>query len=136
MLIYRFFLLFICASLVTLTSCSEDDSVAEPVELRQAMLGTWVLAESSADDITRLKYWGLDRWAITNFNTTTGEVIFHHGGTYTLSGNEYTETITFAAEGTQDLIGTTYSFEIEIHGNTFTQRGTDNTFNEQWIRSQ
>jgi hypothetical protein len=133
---YRSFLLFTIVTLIILTSCQEDDSLAEPVELRQAMLGTWELAVGSTTDRTKLKYWGLDRWTITDFYTSTGEVIFHHGGTYSLNGNEYTETITFATESTRELIGITYSFEIEIQGNTFTQRGIDNTFNEQWIRSQ
>lgn len=131
----RLVLLFGCFSFIGLTSCNEDEPVTEvePSQLHQAMLGTWELTDAPAAR-SRLKYWGLNRWTITDFNTATGEVIFHHGGTYTLDGTKYAETIVFATEATQDLIGTTHNFEIEIKGDTFTQRGTDNSFTEELIR--
>ena len=124
--------------MLILASCNDDESSSEvePTQLRQAMLGSWELAESPANNRTRLKYWGLNRWTITDFNTATGEVIFHHGGTYVLDGNQYTETLEFATEGTQNLIGTTYTFEIGVQGDSFTQTGVDNSFAETWTRTK
>ncbi len=124
--------------MLTLASCNDDESSSEvePTQLRQAMLGSWELAESPANNRTRLKYWGLNRWTITDFNTATGEVIFHHGGTYVLDGNQYTETLEFATESTQNLIGNTHTFEIGVQGDSFTQTGVDNSLTETWTRTK
>lgn len=132
----RLVLLFGCFSFIGLTSCNENEPVAEveSSQLRQAMLGTWELTASPADDRSRLKYWGLNRWTITDFNTTTGEVIYHHGSTYTLNGTTYVESVEFANENTRELIGTTLTFDVAVQGDTFTQNGTDNNYNEEWIR--
>ena len=127
--------LFVYIIFVGFSSCNDDSvSEVEPSQFREAMLGTWELTDSPADGRSRLKYWGLSRWTITDFNTATGEVVFHHGGTYTLDGITYTETINFATEGTQNLIGTTYTFEIDAQGDSFTQTGVNNSFTEEWTR--
>ena len=52
-----------------------------------------------------MKLWGEKHWVITQADPETGNVIYHHGGTYTLDGDKYVETITFANENTAPLIG-------------------------------
>ena len=60
--------------------------------------------------------------------------IFHHGGTYTLNGDEYVETVEYANESTKELIKQTFKFTIKIEGDTLTQTGIGNPYNEVWKR--
>jgi hypothetical protein len=60
--------------------------------------------------------------------------VFHHGGIFTLDGDKYSETIEYANESTKDIIGKTFHFKIKVKGDTLTQEGIDNSFNEVWKR--
>ena len=60
--------------------------------------------------------------------------IFHHGGTYTLNGDEYVETVEYANESTKELIKQTFKFTIKVEGDTLTQTGIGNSYNEVWKR--
>lgn len=71
---------------------------------------------------------------ITQPDPKTGEVIFHHGGRYTLEGNTMKTTTDFAAESTKSLIGRAGSFQIEVEGDTFKQTDAKGIFNETWKR--
>ena len=107
-------------------------------DLRQTLLGAWALAGApdSEDDPqpgARMKFWGLKHWVITESDPETGELVFHHGGTYTLDGNNYAETIKFAAENTENMIGLTFRYRIKVDGDTYTQIGVGNAFNERWV---
>lgn len=66
--------------------------------------------------------------------TETGELVFHHGGTYKLEGDTYAETINFAAPSTKSMIGRTFKFKIAIDGDGYEQVGIGNTFNEKLKR--
>src|SRR5262245_31191548 len=82
------------------SATAQDKPVATAMELRQRLLGTWVLAgdadsKNDPEPGARLKFWGLKDWVITQSDPNTGELIFHHGGTYTLDGDNYEETIVF-----------------------------------------
>lgn len=61
-------------------------------------------------------------------------VFFHHGGTYTLDGDEYEETVTFANENTKHMIDTKLKFKISVDGDRYTQVGIGNSFTEEWER--
>jgi hypothetical protein len=50
-------------------------------------------------------------WLVTQPEPETGKVVFHHGGTYTLDGDSYVETIEYATENTADQIKKTYKFK-------------------------
>ena len=82
----------------------------------------------------RFKFITNKNWTITEADPDTGVVIFHHGGTFTLDGDKYTENIVYANESTKDMIGTTLHFKIKVDGDTLTQEGIDNSFNEIWKR--
>ncbi len=113
-------LLLLCViamfSLSVLTDViAQDDTAVSPPkpakqELRQSLLGAWVLlgkpgTKNEPTDGARMKFWGRGHWLITQADPQTGKVIFHHGGTYTLDGDKYEETIAFATETTKHLIG-------------------------------
>lgn len=60
--------------------------------------------------------------------------MFHHGGTYTLTGNEYSETVQYANSSTKNLIGNTFKFTIKVEGDALTLIGIENPWNEVWKR--
>ena len=122
----------------------QPSKAAEPTKLAKDLIGTWVLV-GTPDKIGeapksggRLKFFTGKHWAITQADPDTGKVIFHHGGTYTLDGDAYTETIEYANESTADLIKKTFKFKIKVEGDTYTQTavGEDNPFTEVWKRAQ
>ena len=103
------------------------------------MLGAWALAgKPDTKDVpgpgARMKFWGLKHWVITESDPDTQDLIYHHGGTYTLDGDNYVEKITFAAPNTKQLIGLTLKFKIKVEGETYTQFGDGNSFSEKWVR--
>jgi hypothetical protein len=125
-----------------------DDPVpkdkAEPSKLAKNLIGTWVLVgtpekvgEPPASG-GRLKFFTGRHWTITQADRKTGKVVFHHGGTYTLDGDTYTEKVEYANQSTADLIGKTFKFKIKVDGDTYTQTaiGEDNPYTEVWKRAK
>jgi hypothetical protein len=116
---------------------------AEPTKLAKDLIGTWVLV-GTPDNIGdppasggRLKFRTGRHWVVTQADPDTGKVMFHHGGTYTLDGDTYTETVEYANENTADLIGKAFKFKVKVEGDTYTQTGVgdDNPFKgEVWKR--
>jgi hypothetical protein len=140
---FRPFVVFaICGFLTTSLLAQEKADPAKEVDtkkLRDSLLGAWELVGVPGIDAqpkpgARMKFWGLKHWTITESNPETGELVFHHGGTYTLDGDNYEETITFAAENTRNMIGTKLKFKIKVDGDTYVQTGIGNSFTEQWQR--
>ena len=142
-------LLLLCAipmfalSVLTGVIAQDDKAESKPKpakqDLRQSLLGAWVLlgepgTKEGPKDGARMKFWGRGHWLITHADPQSGKVIFHHGGTYTLDGDKYEETITFATEPTKDLIGETFRFKIAVKGDRYTQIGDGNPFTEEWQR--
>ena len=86
----------------------------------------------------RLKFITGNHWAVTQADADTGKVIFHHGGTYTLTGDTYAETVEYANESTAQLIKKTFTFKAKVEGDTYTQTavGDDNPFTEVWKRAK
>lgn len=130
---------------VTGPTCEGQDAKLEnaraekPAKLRQRMLGVWVLAGKPGAEIepqpgARMRFFGLGHWVITEHNPDDGKVIFHHGGTYTLDGDRYTEKITFANESTEEMIGSEFKFTITVKDGKYIQIGDGNPFSEVWLR--
>jgi hypothetical protein len=135
-------------SAVTLPAGAGDQPAkkgAESDKLAKELVGTWVLV-GTPDNVGeppksggRLKFRTGRHWAITQADAKTGKVMFHHGGTYTLDGDTYTETVEYANEGTADLIKKTFTFKVKVEGDTYTQTGVgkDNPFKaEVWKRAK
>ena len=117
---------------------------AKESKLAKDLIGTWVLV-GTPDKVGeapksggRFKFITGKHWVITQADPETGKVVFHHGGTYTLDGDNYAETIEYANENTAELIKKTFKFKIKVEGSTYTQIGVgdDNPFSEVWKRAK
>lgn len=118
----------------------EDKPEPAQSELAKKMIGTWVLV-GTPDNVGetpksggRLKFFTGRHWTITEADPANNEVNFHHGGTYKLDGEKYVETIEYANASTADLINKMLKFKIKVDGDTYTQIGDGNSFNEVWKR--
>jgi hypothetical protein len=116
------------------------DGPAKPSQLAQDLIGTWVLA-GTPDKIVEpppkggmLKFLTGRHWAITQADPKTGEVVYHHGGTYKLDGDEYSENVEYANASTAELVGKTHRFKMKVEGDTFTQIGIGNEWTQVWKR--
>src|SRR5262245_4373229 len=91
----------------------------KPSQLAKDLIGAWVLAgtpdkeEEPPAKGGRLKFRTGKHWAITQADES-GKVVFHHGGTYTVDGDEYAETVEYANENTAELIGKTFKFKVMV----------------------
>ncbi len=109
-------------------------------DLAKDLVGTWVLTGTPEGDSNppgkgaRLKFFTGTHWMITQPDPKTGEVIFHHGGRYTLDGDSMAGTIDFANPNTASYIGQTHKFTIKVEGDTYSQVGQGNPFTETWKR--
>jgi len=110
----------------------------EPSKLHDDLIGAWMLAESPIGQVTGgrfLKFFGRKHWATSQFDKD-GSVTYHHGGTYTLDGDEYMETVEFATGQTAQLVGQKFRFKVNVEGDTYTQTGVGNPYNEVWKRGK
>ena len=121
-------------------STTADSSAAAPSQLAENLIGTWILvgepgkvSEAPATG-GRLKFFTGRHWCITQADRTNGLTIYHHGGTYTLNGDQYAETVEYAYESTRSLIKKTFNFTIKVEGDTLTQIAIDNPWTEVWKR--
>ncbi len=121
---------------------ADDKKVAEAnADLAKNLIGTWTLAEAETPGSpsgvgSRLKFFTGTHWTITQPDPKTGEVVFHHGGRYTLDGDTMSGKIEFANQNTAELIGKTHKFKIKVEGDTYTQVGDGNPFTETWKRAK
>lgn len=121
------------------TRSTPKDEVETPT-LQSRMLGVWLLAGKPGTTDkpapgARMRFFGDHHWLITQADTDTGVVIFHHGGTYTLEGDVLTEKTTFATEPTARMIGQENKFKVSVHNGTYTQIGIGNPWSEDWRRA-
>jgi hypothetical protein len=130
---------------IVLALWADDHPSAGPKEstkLAKDLIGAWALvgtpdkAGEAPKSGGRLKFFTGKHWAVTEAEPETGKVLFHHGGTYTLDGDNYAETIEYANESTADLIKKTMKFKIKVEGDTYTQIGVGNPFSEVWKRAK
>jgi hypothetical protein len=111
----------------------KSKSVAEKI------VGTWVLAETKRPGTpsgigTRLKFYTGTHWMITQPDPKTGEVVFHHGGKYSIDGSTFSSTTDFAGAKTISQIGNAGRSKIEIDGDTLKQIDSEGVWNETWKR--
>jgi hypothetical protein len=136
-------LLLVTLSFATPRSVQAEDKPAaatDETQLAKQLIGTWILVgkpgqigEAPASG-GRLQFFTGTHWLITQANPKTGVVIFHHGGTYSLNGDVLEKKVEYANQNTAGYIGNTRSFKITVEGDTYTQTGIDNEFNEVWKR--
>lgn len=114
----------------------------ENKSLATSLVGTWMLAGDPAkpgvppEAVGRLLHLTGRHWTITQPDPKTGVTVFHHGGTYTLDGNEYAETVEYANENTAAMIKQTFKFTVKVEGDTLTKIGIGNPWSEVWKRAK
>lgn len=107
-------------------------------DLRKRMLGTWRLV-SFADgrvsnaNVGELKFIGEGHFAVSRLDPRTGKLDYHMGGTYTLDGDEYVETVEY---GTSGPIGETFTYKLSVEGDKFTQMGRGNPWSLVFERAK
>ena len=107
--------------------------------LEAQLMGTWVLTEATTPGTPsgigiRQKIFTPGHWEMIQRDPKTGEVVFHHGGTYRLNGDILEQKVEFATQKTKNYIGQVRKFRITIEKYTYTQIGVGNPFNEVWKR--
>jgi hypothetical protein len=130
-------------SAAAIAQLSAQESVVkaetEPSKLAADLIGTWQLVGRPDDaqemPVNSFKFFTGKHWSVT-YHDENGRVEYHHGGTYTIDGDQYAETIKYATEQTAALIGQTMKFKINVEGDKFTQIGVGNEYNEIWRRAK
>ncbi|MGP0063090.1 MAG: sigma-70 family RNA polymerase sigma factor [Isosphaeraceae bacterium] len=118
------------------------DAKTKSPEIGKELMGAWILAGKPGEigqppqAGAMYKFFGGRHWAITQADPKTGAVLYHHGGTFKLDGDQYTETVEYATENTANLIKKTHKFTIKVEGDTYTQLGLDNEWSQVWKRAR
>ena len=140
----RFAALIMAVCALLALAAAPQDKAADPSksQLAKALIGTWAFA-GAPDDVKdppenggHYKVFTGKHWCVTKANTETGKVEYHLGGTYTLDGDNLEETIKYATETIAGQIGQTFKYKIKVEGNTYTQTGVGNPYNEVWKRAK
>lgn len=133
-------LAFTVPTTIRLHAQEKPAAAPETSELARNLLGTWQLV-GKPDDAGkpptiggRLLFYTGRHWNLTHADSKTGVTLFHHGGTYTLNGNEYVETVEYANESTASLLKKSFKFTVKIAGDTLTKTGIGNPWTEVWQR--
>jgi hypothetical protein len=113
-------------------------SAAAPADLRKLMAGTWQLvsfADGRVSDanVGELKFIGDRHWSVSRLKPGTGRLDYHMGGTYTLKGDEYVETVEY---GTGGPIGETFTYKLTVEGDRFVQTGDGNPWSLVFKRAE
>ncbi|GAB3900400.1 hypothetical protein [Spirosoma agri] len=113
------------------------NSITSVTQPAKDIVGVWALVNKVTDTPisgSRLKFILDNRWSLTQADTTTGAVIYHHGGSYTYDGKIYTEQVEFANPNTASYVRSTAKFTVQIDDTIMTLIGIDNPWNEIWVR--
>lgn len=127
--------------LVAFSGCSRvEGTQIGASELSRQLTGTWILAGTpgggavAPQEAGRIKFFTDTHWIITQADPKTGEVVFLHGGTYTVDGDTLVQKVEYAQRNTMSLIGQAHKFKTSVDGDTLTQIGIENRWNEVWKR--
>lgn len=114
----------------------EDSALAKKIRGTWQYYGAKGEGEGSAEIRLRIKNIYDGHYNIEQKDLETGEVLFYHGGRHVVKDDGTVETsLEYAHHSTRTMIGDTGTSEIEIDGNTLTQTGIDNNYNEIWKRA-
>jgi beta-lactamase regulating signal transducer with metallopeptidase domain len=127
--------LFATLGLVTLT-----DAQPATTQLSKDLIGTWVWAGTPGEVGEppaaggRRKVVTENKWSLTQTDAKTGATNYYHGGTWSLKGDDYAETVEYANANTTNLINRTFKFNVKVEGDTLTLIGIGNPWKEVWKR--
>lgn len=126
------------AAVVLLRAADRPPVAPEPIE--SALVGAWVqVGEPGHVSPTPapgapLKFRVGSRWTYTQADPRSGLVTANFGGTYRVSGREYTETIDYSTDANDTELGRTLKFTVKVEGDLMTQTGVNNPYTEVWKR--
>jgi len=119
----------------------------EPGTIRSSLLGTWELVSYNYGDQKEFADFQKDRHRIKmitethyiwfEFPTSTKEIQTGAGGSYSFSGDIYTESTDFAIGGMTSYLGKKHVFTVRVEGDRLTQSGALSTglkIEEIWHR--
>lgn len=104
------------------------------------LTGTWVMIGKPGETVDALekgagiKVISGKRWLVTQADAKTGEVLVRHGGTFTITGQEYAEHVEYANASSEGLVGRTFKFSFKVEGDRLTIIGIGNPWQEVWKR--
>ncbi len=136
-LIFLTILLITCGGVTNTSEYKQEKS-----QLAEEIKGVWIYVSEQGQAANgtvsgnRIKFITDKHWNITQSDPNTGVTIFHHGGTFKMNGDEYVETINYANENTSNMIDQSFTFKMEVKGDTLIQTGVGNIFNEIWKRAE
>ena len=82
----------------------------------------------------RIKFRAGQRWTLTQADPTTGAVKQHFGGTCRVQGTDYTGTVDYSMHAKDPDLRKTLKFTVKLEGDTLTQIGVGNPYQEVWQR--
>ena len=110
-------------------------------------IGTWKLVSTKygdakdftqySEDSTRMKLINPTHFTWLEIDNNSKKVLTSAGGTYTLEGETYTESLDFAGEGMAPYLGKAQKFTIRVEGDKLFQSGqlSDGLkIEENWVR--
>ncbi len=126
----------LAANLMSAALGAEDQAVTvTPAPLAKELVGTWVLlgqpgkiAEPPATG-ARFKICTENRWTNAQADAQGGKTV-HKGGTYTLAGDIYEETVEFDNGEKGTFVKQSFKFTATIQGDTLTLIGIGNPWRE------
>jgi len=89
--------------------------------------GTWELVSGQPlpEDARDIKIFSGRHFIFVAYDTKHGRPLYTGGGTYSLSGDSYSEHIDFASDKiAEGLVGKDQTFAVQIGQDSFTQQGT------------
>jgi hypothetical protein len=122
------------------------DAPAKPSDLRTAIVGTWKMASMKVNGekndlpATSVTYKHVTPAGFTwlSYQKDTGVVFRAGGGTYTLAGDAYTETIEYGVgPDFEGIKNASHPFTCRIEGDTWHHTGrlaSGITIDEEWTR--
>jgi len=96
--------------------------------------GVWEYDEGN--NIRRLKVIKDGHFAIRQTNSDTGDLMIYFGGSYTFSGDVYTETVEFGNSIMTRMINKSFTYRISLNGDRLHYAGIGSTVREEdWSRA-
>lgn len=100
--------------------------------LGKGMIGAWTLG----NEPNAFKFITDSSWCDTTADSKNGIVVFHHGGTCTLKGNRYVQSVEYANPSSMNLIGHSSKFDVSVDGDTLKIVGVGNPWTQTWNRAK
>lgn len=135
----------LCFGVVTLRGEAPEKS-AKSADLRTTLVGTWKMTSMKVngrqsnlpESSVTYKHVTPGGFTWLSYNKEDGKIFRAAGGSYTLNGDDYTETIEYGTgDDFEGIKNASHSFKCRIEGDTWFNVGSlagGTTLDEQWTR--